>query len=99
MDVEELLSSTGSLIAIAVLVAVLGWGLYQLFGPQVLGVPAMVGVLVIAAVWSAFSSAAVVLAMVAGLLILMLVIGMAMSLGPERPPEPPEGESRLSDLE
>jgi hypothetical protein len=78
-----------------VVVGLIGWGLYHVFGSQVLGLPAMIGVAVIAGALSIFSSVVVLLAMVFGLLVLMLVIGMTMTLGPEPPSRP--GQQRPMD--
>lgn len=90
-DMGQLLYSA----AFVLVVGLAGWGLYRAFGSQVLGLPAMIGVLVLAGALSIFSSVVVLLAMIVGLLVLMLVIGMTMTLGPE-PPSPP-GEERTMD--
>jgi hypothetical protein len=68
------------------LVAALLWALYFAFGPQALGVPAMVGVLVVWAGVSIFSNAGIAgfVFVLLGLLVLVLVIGMAMRLGNDR---------------
>ena len=65
------------------------WFLYFVFGPQGLGLPAMIGVLVVFGVAKALTSAGplVVVAMVLGLVLLFIVIGMAMTLGAGRPPQ------------
>ncbi len=73
-----------------VVIGLVGWGLYHAFGSQVLGLPAMIGLAVIAGALSIFSSLVVILAMLLGLLVLMLVIGMTMTLGPEPPSRPGE---------
>lgn len=95
--VSELLESVANVGAYVLVVGLIGWGLYRVFGPQVLGLPAMIGVLVIAGALSIFSSVVVLVAMVIGLVVLMLVIGMAMTLGPE-PPSPPGEERPMDDF-
>ena len=92
---SELLESAANVGAYVLVVGLLGWALYRAFGSQVLGLPAMVGVLVIAGALSIFSSAVVLVAMVIGLVVLMLIIGMSMTLGPEPPSGP--GEQRPMD--
>jgi hypothetical protein len=94
--VSELLEAVAGVGAYVVLFGLLLWALYFAFGPQVLGLPAMLGVLVIVAGIRIFSNAGlsglafVVLALCA----LVMVIGMAMRLGtdrgPRRPGSPPE---------
>jgi hypothetical protein len=63
-----------------------------LFGPQVFGLPAMVGVLVVIAVGSAIPTLGLITiaAMAGGLLLLFAVIGMAMTFGPVKLRTPPE---------
>jgi hypothetical protein len=68
---------------LVVLAGVLVWALYQVFGPQVFGLPVLIGVLVVAAGVSIFSNAGLVgvLAVVVGLAALVVIIGMAMNVG------------------
>jgi peptidoglycan/LPS O-acetylase OafA/YrhL len=83
--------------ALVVLAGALAWALYQVFGPQIFGLPVLIGVLVVAAGASIFSNAGLVgvLAVVVGLAALVMVIGMAMNVGAkksdrvrdERPPD------------
>ena len=82
----ELLEVGGGLLALALGVVLVLWVLHYLFGAQVLGLPAMIGVLVVIAVGSAIPSLGIltILALVGGLLVLFVVIGMAMTLGPEK---------------
>ncbi len=87
---SELLETAVGIGAYALVVGLIGWGLYYAFGSQVLGLPAMIGLAVIVGALSIFSSVVVLLAMVVGLLVLMLVIGMTMTLGPEPPSRPGE---------
>jgi len=84
--VTEFLEVGGGLLAVALGVVLVLWVLHYLFGSQVFGVPAMVGVLVVIAVASAIPSLGIltIVAMVGGLLVLFVVIGMAMTLGPEK---------------
>ena len=82
----EFLEVGGGLLAVALGVVLVLWVLHYLFGSQVFGLPAMVGVLVVIAVGSAIPSLGIltIVAMVGGLLVLFVVIGMAMTLGPEK---------------
>ena len=82
----EFLEVGGGLLAVALGVVLVLWLLHYLFGSQVFGLPAMVGVLVVIAVGSAIPSLGIltIVAMVGGLLVLFVVIGMAMTLGPEK---------------
>jgi hypothetical protein len=79
---ESLAGVAGWLLLIGL---ALGLG-YQFFGSQVFGLPALVGVLVLIALGSAFSTMGLLTLglMVAGLVVLFIVIGVAMTLGPER---------------
>jgi hypothetical protein len=74
------------IVALAVLAGVLVWALYQLVGPQIFGLPALIGVLVVAAGVSIFSNAGLVgvLAVVVGLAALVAIIGAAMNVGTSR---------------
>jgi len=83
--VSELLEVLAAIGAYAVLIGLLIWALYFAFGPQALGLPAMVGVLVIVAGIQVFSNAGLsgVAFVVLGLFVLAMVIGMAMRLGPD----------------
>ncbi len=74
------------LVAALVIVAIL-LVLYMLFGAQALGLPTLVGALVVLAAISAIHSFAVVLGVLGGLLLLFIAIGMAMTLGAGRPPQ------------
>jgi hypothetical protein len=85
--VAELLEAIGGTAAVALFVGLIGWLAYRFLGPQVFGLPAIIGVLA----FSAFGSALFDLgflglaAAVVGVLALWMIIGMAMTLGPERP--------------
>ena len=91
---SELLESGGGLLAIAAAALFVLWALHYLFGTQVFGLPAMIGVLVVIAVGSAIPTLGLhtLAAMAAGLLVLFAVIGMAMTLGPEKIRTPPGHE-------
>jgi hypothetical protein len=92
-----MMEALANVSAYAVVVGLIGWALYRAFGAQVLGLPAMIGVLVLAGALSIFSSLVVLLAMVLGLVVLMLVIGATMTLGPE-PPSRPGAERPMDDF-
>ncbi len=86
---SELLEAVVNVGAYFLVIVLVLWLAYQAFGSQVFGLPVMIGVLVVIGVATAVSAASffVIAAMVAGLLILFIVIGMAMSLGDEKPPQ------------
>jgi hypothetical protein len=86
--VVELLEAVGGVALVVALSAVLLWALYFAFGAQVLGLPAMLGLLVILAGNSIAGNSGLVglVAVLLGLVLLVLVIGMAMSFG-GRPPQ------------
>lgn len=71
------------------LAAVVLWLLYLRFGSQVFGVPALVGVLVVLGVISIAPTLGLLTlaAIVLGVVVLFLVIGLAVSVGPERLPK------------
>jgi hypothetical protein len=96
--VGELLEALGSVAIVVVLIAALLWALYFAFGPQALGLPAMLGAFVLVAGWkiAGNSSAGGLAAVVLGVVAILLIIGMAMSFGgrppqaeQERPPDEP----------
>jgi hypothetical protein len=84
--------------ATVAIIVLLGWALRRTFGVQVFGVPAFIGLLVILAGRSIFSNSGWtgLLVTVVGLLALAIVIGMAMTLGADRP-DRPEDERPLDD--
>jgi hypothetical protein len=93
--VSELAEAVGGVGVYVVLFGVLLWSLYFAFGPQVLGLPAMIGVLVIVAGIRIFSNAGLsgLAFVVLGLFVLVMVIGMAMRLvtdGPKERESPPD---------
>jgi hypothetical protein len=96
--VGELLEAVGGVAIIVVLIAVLLWALYFAFGPQALGLPAMLGALALVAGWKISGNSGVggLAAVVLGVVAILLIIGMAMSFGgrppqaeQERPPDEP----------
>jgi len=96
--VGELLEAVGGVAIIVVLIAVLLWALYFAFGPQALGLPAMLGAFVLVAGWKIADNSGVggLAAVVLGVVAVLLIIGMAMSFGgrppqaeQERPPDEP----------
>jgi hypothetical protein len=98
--VVELLEAVGGVAIVVVLIAVLLWALYFAFGPQVLGLPAMLGAFVLVAGWKIFANSGIggLIAVTFGLAAILLTIGMAMSFGgrppraeQERPPDEPQG--------
>ncbi len=76
---------------VVVLVVALVWACYFAFGPQVFGLPVLIGVLVVLAGRTVFSNAGFggLAFIVLGLILLVLVIGMAMRLGSDRRRPPP----------
>lgn len=94
----ELLEALLEVGAYALTIGLVGWGLHRAFGTQMFGVPAMVGLLVVIAGASIFANIGLpaVAVVVIGLLVLVMVIGMAMKLGPGEPvklqDEKPPGE-------
>jgi hypothetical protein len=79
------LESTGGVAIAVVGVLLLAFVAYWTFGPQALGLPAMVGVLALWGLTSLVSNAGLgalgVVVVIGGLIALMLIIGMAMRFG------------------
>ncbi|HEY2216991.1 MAG TPA: hypothetical protein VGH21_05815 [Solirubrobacteraceae bacterium] len=91
----ELLEALGGVAIYVVLIAALAWSLYVAFGPQVLGLPAMIGVLVVVAGVKVLGNVGIIglIAVVLGLAAVVVVIGMAMTVGSSRQaPTPPPQE-------
>ena len=82
----ELLSAVLAILIYAALVGLLVWALYFAFGPQVFGLPVMIGLLVVFAGKSIVGNDGIggLAFVVFGLVALALVIGMAMRLGSDR---------------
>jgi hypothetical protein len=87
--VIELLEALANVAIIIGLIGALLWALYFAFGPQALGLPAMLCVFVVIAGIKIFSNSGIggLIAVVLGLVVVVLVIGMAMTLGSGRPPQ------------
>ena len=85
----ELVESAGDILAVIAAAALVLWALHYVFGSQVFGLPAMIGVLLVIAVASAFPNLGLltIAAMAGGLVVLFLAIGLAMALGPEKVPK------------
>jgi hypothetical protein len=82
--VDELLNAVLVVGIYVVLFGLLAWALYFAFGPQVIGLPAMIAVLVIVAgVKTVIPNAGLtgLVATVVGLAAVIVVIGMAMTAG------------------
>jgi hypothetical protein len=96
--VGELLDAAANIAAYAAVIILVGWVLQRVFGVQVFGVAGMVGVLVVIAGVRVFSNSGLVglIATVLCLLAVAIVIGMAMTLGADRP-DRPEDERPLDD--
>ncbi len=86
---SELFEVAGNLGLDFLVIGGILWLAHYVFGSQALGVPAMIGIFLVIALGTMLSSLGflVIAAMVAGLLLLYLVIGMAMSLGADRLPQ------------
>ena len=83
-----------ALLGVGVWVVLLGlllWACYFAFGPQVFGLPVIIGALVVAAGVRVFSNAGVsgLIFVLLGLVVVVLIIGMAMRLGSDRRRPPP----------
>jgi hypothetical protein len=87
--VSELFESAGGILVLIVIVALVLWALYSVFGSQAFGLPSLIGVFVVLAVGRAMPSLGILTlgAIVLGLLVLFIVVGTAMSLGPEELPK------------
>jgi hypothetical protein len=87
--VIELLEALGKVAIYVGLIGALLWALYFAFGPQALGLPAMLGAFVLVAGVRIFGNSGIggLVAVVLGLVAVVLVIGMAMTLGGGRPPQ------------
>ena len=79
----ELLESLGNVAIVVALFGALLWALHFAFGSQVLGLPAMLGGLVLIAGVKIFSNSGIggLVAVVLGLAAVVVVIGMAMNVG------------------
>jgi hypothetical protein len=86
----ELLEVAGGLAISVALIVLLGWALYFAFGPQVLGLPAMLGLFVVIAGARVVGNVGLAGVLVIGvaLVAVVVIIGMAMSVGSERSRSP-----------
>ena len=86
-DVLAAGTGVGFWVVLIALLGLLAWALYWAFGPQVLGLPAMIAVLVIVAgatsIYSNIGIGALAIILV-GLAAVVVVIGMAMTVGTKR---------------
>lgn len=84
---SELLEALGNIAIAAALFGALAWALYFTFGPQVIGLPAMLGAFVIVAGISVIGNIGLqgVVFVLLGLAALVVVIGMAMNVADRRP--------------
>jgi H2-forming N5,N10-methylenetetrahydromethanopterin dehydrogenase-like enzyme len=83
--VAELLEAVGDLASVGVVVVLVGFAAYWAFGPQVLGLPTLIGLFTLWGATSLVSNAGIgpagAVLVVAGVLGVLLIIGMAMRLG------------------
>ena len=86
----ELLDAVAKVAAYSAAIVVIGWVVQRVFGVQVFGLTGLVGVLVIVAGVRVFSNSGLrgLIATVVALLAVAIVIGMAMTLGADRPDRP-----------
>jgi hypothetical protein len=87
--VTELLESAGGVAGVVALVVLVGFVAYWVFGPQAIGLPAIIGVLAVWGLVSLVSNAGLgpagILVVVVGVVAVLFVIGMAMRLGADPP--------------
>jgi hypothetical protein len=81
--VTELLEALGGVAIYVVLIAALAWSLYVAFGPQVLGLPAMIGVLVVVAGVKVLGNVGII-----GLI--AVVLGLTVGSSRQAPTPPPQ---------
>jgi hypothetical protein len=83
--VSELVETTGGVALVVAGVVLLGFAAYWAFGPQAIGLPAIIGLLTVwglgALASNAGLGAAGALVIGAGVLVVLLIIGMAMRFG------------------
>jgi hypothetical protein len=91
--VHELLEALVNIGIYVLLFGLLAWALYFAFGPHAFGLPAIVGVLVVLAGLRIFSNVGVAGLAVAivGPGVLVMVIGMAMTIGTKKSDRPNDG--------
>lgn len=90
-----MLESTGGLALIVALVLGAGFIAYWAFGPQAVGLPAIIGLLTLWGLISLVSNAGLgaigVVVVIGGVIAVLLIIGMAMRFG-DRPPRRADDE-------
>jgi hypothetical protein len=90
--VAELAETVGNFAAVGVVVVLVGFVAYWAFGPQAIGLPALIGLLTLWGATSLVSNAGLgpvgVVLIIAGVLVVLLIIGMAMRLGADVPTRP-----------
>jgi hypothetical protein len=83
--VTELLESTGGIAVVLAVVVLIGFVAYRTFGPQAVGLPAIVGAFALWGLMSAVSNAGLgpigIVVVAGGVIAVLLIIGMAMRLG------------------
>jgi hypothetical protein len=86
LAVHELFEALVNIGIYVLLFGLLAWALYFAFGPQVFGLPAIVGVLVVLAGVRVFSNVGLagLAVVIVGPGVLVMVIGMAMTVGTKR---------------
>jgi hypothetical protein len=91
--VHELFEALMNIGIYVLLFGLLAWALYFAFGPHAFGLPAIVGVLVVLAGLRIFSNVGVAGLAVAivGPGVLVMVIGMAMTIGTKKSDRPNDG--------
>jgi len=98
--VTELLESTGGFVGIVVVVVLIGFVAYWVFGPQAVGLPAIIGLFALWGLISLVSNAGLgavgVVVVVGGVIAVLLIIGMAMRFG-DHPPTRTDAESARDD--
>jgi hypothetical protein len=97
--VTELLDTAGGIVAVLALVVLIGFVAYWVFGPQAIGLPALIGLFTTWGLISLVSNAGLgpvgIVVIVGGVVVVLLIIGMAMRFGadpstrvePDRPGE------------
>jgi len=98
--VSELLEATGGVAGVVGVVVLIGFAAYWAFGPQAIGLPAIIGLLTVWGLVSLVSDAGLgpvgILVVVAGVIAVLLIIGMAMRFGAD-PSTRVDGDRRGED--
>jgi len=95
-----LLESTGGFVGVAVAVVLIGFVAYWAFGPQAVGLPAIIGLLALWGLISLVSDAGLggvgIVVVVGGVIAVLLIIGMAMRFG-DHPPARSDADRARDD--